>query len=154
MARVRGWILRRLLKSALVFEREASGLYATLHGKLGDNAAAGIYHLIEEERLHQKLLEDIALGRVPDDALEEILAAHRFHALEEIEPVDRATREAYGPTLEQALHDEEATVAFYANLALVSKIPVVKHAFRVLADMEREHVAILKRLLEAPSAPE
>ena len=152
MRGIRGWILRRVLRSALVFEREATGLYASLHDKLDGPSAAGVRHLLEEERIHQKLLEDIVSGRIRDQALEEILASHRFHAFEEIQPLDQKERAAYGATLEQALRDEEATVSFYDNLERIGKIPAVKRAFKVLADMEREHAAILRQLLGLAAA--
>jgi rubrerythrin len=147
MLPLRKWILRRVLKSALVFERESRGLYETIGPELGDSARGGLEHLAEEERMHHRLLEDIVAGRLDDAELERTLAGHRYHALAETRPLEGATLAAFGPRLEAALREEEAAVAFYDNLARIGKIPAVKLAFRVLADMEREHAEILRALL-------
>jgi rubrerythrin len=147
MMPIRKWILRRVLKSALTFEREARGLYETLSRELGGTARGGLEHLIEEERLHHRLLEDIVAGRLDDAELERTLSGHRYHALAETPPLDEVARAAFGARLEAALRDEQAAVAFYDNLARIGKIPAVKLAFRVLAEMEREHVDILRALL-------
>jgi rubrerythrin len=153
MTRLGKAILRRVLKSALVFEREAQGLYETLQGELGEEARGGLAHLTEEERMHRRLLEDIVAGRLDGGELGRALEGHRYHALEQTAPLDRATLEAHGERLEGALRDEEATVGFYANLERISVIPAVKLAFRLLAEMEREHVEILSRLLGRERPP-
>ena len=147
MRAFRKWILRRVLKSALVFEREARGQYLALSGELGSSAQGGLAHLIQEEETHRRLLEDIVAGRLEDRALEQMLSSHRYHALEETVPLAEAERAAFGGKLEGALREEEATVSFYENLERMSSISSVRLAFRLLADMEREHVAILRRLL-------
>lgn len=146
-------VLRRILRSALVFEREAAGLYEVLLEEIGEAARGGLGHLIEEERMHRRMLEDIAAGRLDGKRLGKLLEGHRYHAISRIAPLDRATIDAFGDRLEDALRDEEATIGFYANLERTSVIPSVKLAFRVLADMEREHVEILGRLLGRGGPP-
>jgi rubrerythrin len=146
-ARARTWILRRILRSALIFERTSRGLYETLRDRLGEGAQGGLRHLIEEERAHHALLEQIVEGRLEEEALEGMLAGHRYHALEETSPLSPADLATHGERLDEALRDEEATVAFYRSLERISSIAGVKRAFHVLKEMEREHVEILRRLL-------
>ena len=67
----------------------------------------------------------------------------------DLAPLEGEARRAWGPELENALADEEQTLLFYGNLGRMSRIPVVRRAFAVLASMEREHVQILRLLLAA-----
>ena len=140
-------LLRRVVKSALVFEHQTQGLYETLKDELGEAAHGLLDHLIQEERLHHLVLEDMVAGRLDDRALEQMLGSHHYHAVEATVPLDDATRASHGERLERALREEEGAVSYYANLERISSIRAVKLAFRVLADMEREHVEILRMLL-------
>ena len=66
----------------------------------------------------------------------------------------RARSRARGAGSSRALAEEEKTWVFYSNLRRMSKIPVVKRAFEVLAHMEKEHIDILRALLgAAPGGP-
>ena len=150
-------MLRGLLRSALALERQAHSFYLGLKEDLGETPSwEGLRHLIEEEEMHQRILEDVAAGRVSEGEMDGLLSGHRFHDVEGIAPLDGELRAAWGERLSRALADEEATAAFYVNLERMSKIPAAKRAYHVLAEMEREHAAILRRLLglPRPEAPE
>jgi rubrerythrin len=142
------WILSRVIKSALVFEAEAIELYRGLQEKLDESPLRhGLEHLLDEEKLHWKLLRDTADGKLDPDELERALHEHLYARLPEIAPLSGKALSIWGDELRAALHREKETFIFYSNLRRISKIPAVKKAFEVLSDMEKEHVEILARLL-------
>jgi len=108
---------------------------------------AGLNHLLEEEETHWRILTDAAGGRLAMEELERLLEEHRFAGMQNIRKLDAAAQDLWAGELSVALAQEEKTTMFYGNLQRLSKIPVVKKAFQLLAGMEREHVDILKRLL-------
>ena len=147
------WIFSRVVRSALAFETEAIDIYHRLAEQLGgqkscrDDLQGALCHLLEEEQMHWKLLTDAADGKLTVEELERHLASHAFAGLEEMEPLGGEDLERWGPDLARALDQEEKTWVFYGNLRRMSKLPIVKKAFEVLAAMEKEHIDILRRLL-------
>jgi rubrerythrin len=145
---LRDWILRRVLKSALVFEAEALATYRRLRDRLADDPMwHSLGHLLEEEEHHWRILTEAAAGRLDAEQIEWMVEAHRFSDMAAIEPLEGEARRAWAPEFERALAEEEQTALFYGNLRRISRIPAVRRAFEVLAAMEREHVEILRRLL-------
>ncbi|HEY9593403.1 MAG TPA: hypothetical protein VHE79_02940 [Spirochaetia bacterium] len=116
-----------------------------------------ICHLLEEEEAHKRILSDVASGKIDIDDLERQLAEHLYAGFGSLRPLSGELMERWAPELEAALDREEKTWIFYGNLRRMSKIPVVRRAFEVLASMEKEHVDILRRLLgrdeAAPGTP-
>jgi rubrerythrin len=142
------WILRRVVKSALVFEASSLETYRRMHERLADNPVwESLSHLLEEEEHHWRILTDAAEGRLDAAAIEQVVEGHLFSGLAAIRPLEGEALREWGPELERALAEEEQTFLFYGNLRRMSRIPVVRRAFEVLAAMEREHVDILRRLL-------
>jgi rubrerythrin len=147
------WIFSRVVRSALAFETEAIDIYHRLADQLGaqkscrDDFRGALCHLLEEEQIHWKLLTDAAEGKLTIEELEHHLARHAYSGLEGMEPLGEEDMQRWGPDLSRALDQEEKTWVFYGNLRRMSKLPVVKKAFEVLAAMEKEHIDILRRLL-------
>lgn len=160
------WLLRRVIKSALAFETESRETYRRLRDRLSTPASEGargalnseaLGHLLEEEEKHWRILEDAAAGRLDPDDLERVVQEHLYAGLDAIKPLAPEAISQWGPELENALLQEEKTFAFYDNLRRMSRIPAVRRSFEILAEMEREHAEILRRILgkrreEAPSA--
>ncbi len=145
---LRKWLLSRVIKSALVFEREAIDRYKGFLERIRHTAARrGLDHLLAEEEMHWRILNDAAEGRLDPEHLEAAMRDHLYASLETVQPLDRETLDAWGAELAEALAEEKDTLVFYGNLRRMSKIPAVKRAFEILADMEKEHVQILSRLL-------
>ena len=148
MGVIADWILRRVVRSALTFEAESLETYRRLRERLvGRPLADSLGHLLEEEEHHWRILTDAAGGRLDDGQMERVVRAHLFSGLEGIRPLEGAELLEWGPDLKRALLQEEQTFVFYSNLRRMSRIPGVRKAFESLADMEREHVEILRRLL-------
>jgi rubrerythrin len=148
MGRLANWILRRVVKSALVFEASSLETYRRMHEHLaGDPLWENLGHLLEEEEHHWRILTDAADGRLDAEAIEQVVEGHLFSGLALIRPLEGEALRVWAPELERALAEEEQTFLFYGNLRRMSRIPVVRRAFEVLAAMEREHVDILRRLL-------
>lgn len=147
------WIFSRVVRSARAFETESIDMYHRLADQLGgemscrDDFRGALCHLLEEEQMHWKLLTDAAEGKLSLEQLEHHLAKHVYTGLEEMEPLGGQDLERWGPDLGRALDQEEKTWVFYGNLRRMSKLPVVKKTFEVLAAMEKEHIDILRRLL-------
>ena len=141
-------LLSRVVKSALVFEKEAIERYRSLKEKISDaEARQGIEHLLEEEEIHWRILSEAAAGKLDPELVEKHMREHLFENLASIAPLSAEMRQAWGTEIGKALAAEKETFIFYSNLRRMSKIPVVKKAFELLADMEKEHVEILSRLL-------
>jgi rubrerythrin len=142
------WILARIVKSALVFERNAIDLYQRLREKdLTGALGGGLSHLLEEEEMHWRILTETAEGRLGIEDLERVFREHLYAHLHEIRPLGTEALAELGGELERALKEERDTFVFYSNLRRASRIPVVRKAFELLADMEREHVDIITKLL-------
>jgi len=147
------WVLRRVLKSALVFEGEAIRTYQELQGRISgerrcsEEPGDSLCHLLAEEKLHRKILLDVAAGKLSLDGLEDLLKAHPYSGFAEIGPLDGETLSRWKEELSAALQHEEKTWVFYGNLRRMSRIPAVRKAFEVLASMEKEHVDVLRKLL-------
>ena len=47
---------------------------------------------------------------------------------------------------------EEESFIFYSNLSKMSRIPAVRQAFRFMAEQERQHLRVLRRLRGADEA--
>jgi rubrerythrin len=148
------WILRRVVKSALVFEAGSLENYRRLRDLLVDHPLwESLGHLLEEEEHHWRILTDAAEGKLDAAEIERVVRGHLFSGMAAIRPLEGEALGEWGPELERALAEEERTLLFYGNLRRMSRIPVVRRAFEVLAAMEREHVQILRRLLGRPAAP-
>jgi len=147
------WIFSRVVKSALVFETEAIETYRRLQEGLeggrscGGHLADSLCHLLEEERQHWEILSRASVGKLGVEELERVLDGHMYRAIGGIRPLEGEDRERWGGELAEALAQEEKTYIFYSNLRRMSKIPVVKRAFEVLAHMEKEHIDILRAFL-------
>jgi rubrerythrin len=147
------WIFSRVVRSALAFETESIDIYHRLADQLGgqrscrDDFRGALCHLLEEEQMHWKLLTDAAEGKLTLEELEGHLSQHVYPGLEEMESLGGGDLERWGQDLARALDQEEKTWVFYGNLRRMSKLPVVKKTFEVLAAMEKEHIDILRRLL-------
>jgi len=145
------WILRRVVKSALVFEAGSLERYRRLGERLVDSPLwESLGHLLEEEEHHWRILTDAAAGKIDAAQVERLVKGHLFSGMATIRPLDGEALREWGRELERALAEEERTFLFYGNLRRMSRIPVVRRAFEVLASMEREHVQILRRLLGRP----
>jgi rubrerythrin len=145
------WILRRVVKSALVFEASSIETYRRLRERVVDAPLGdSLGHLLAEEEHHWRILSDAAEGRLDAAGVEQVVRDHLFGGMDGLTPLEGGSRRTWGPELERALAEEEQTLLFYGNLGRMSRIPVVRRAFEVLAAMEREHVEILRRLLGSP----
>jgi len=153
------WIFSRIVKSALVFETEAIETYRRLQESLEGGRACGgpladsLCHLLEEERQHWEILSRASIGKLGVEELERVLDGHMDAAIDGIRPLAGEDLERWGGELSRALAGEEKTWVFYTNLRRMSKIPVVRRAFKVLAHMEKEHIDILRALLGRGGAP-
>ena len=142
------WLLSGVVRSALAFESEAIQIYRGLCEKLsGGPLHHSLGHLLQEEELHWRILSDAAAGKLTITQLEQALAAHLYTEFEAIEPLEGKQLVDLGEAIARAREEEEKTYIFYSNLSRISKIPVVKKTFEVLAHMEKEHIDILRRLL-------
>ena len=147
------WILRRVVKSALVFEAGSLERYRRLRERLVDSPLwESLGHLLEEEEHHWRILTDAAAGKLDAAQVDRLVKGHLFSGMAAIRPLEGEALREWGSELERALAEEERTFLFYGNLRRMSRIPVVRRAFEVLASMEREHVQILRRLLGRPPA--
>jgi rubrerythrin len=147
------WILRRVVKSALVFEAGSLENYRRLRERLVDSPLwESLGHLLEEEEHHWRILSDAAEGKFDATEVERLVKGHLFSGMASIQPLEGDALREWGAELERALAEEERTLLFYGNLRRMSRIPVVRRAFEVLASMEREHADILRRLLGRPPA--
>jgi len=147
------WILRRVVKSALVFEAGSLERYRRLRERLVDSPLwESLGHLLEEEEHHWRILTDAAAGKLDAAQVDRLVKGHLFSGMAAIRPLAGDALDEWGSELERALAEEERTFLFYGNLRRMSRIPVVRRAFEVLASMEREHVQILRRLLDRPPA--
>ncbi len=152
MGLLANWILRRVVKSALVFEASSIETYRRLRDRLVDDPLwDSMGHLLAEEEHHWRILSEAAGGRLDAAEIERIVQDHLFGGMAGLLPLEAEARRTWGPELSRALAEEEQTLLFYGNLGRMSRIPVVRRAFAVLAAMEREHVEILRRLLAAPT---
>jgi rubrerythrin len=149
------WILRRVVKSALAFETSSLETYRQLREHLVDSPLwESLSHLLEEEEHHWRILTDAAAGRLDAAQIERVVQGHLFSGMAAIRPLESEALGEWGPVLERARVEEERTLLFYGNLRRMSRIPIVRRAFEVLAAMEREHVEILHRLLgRQPGSP-
>jgi rubrerythrin len=140
------WILRRVVKSALVFEASSIETYRRLRDRLVDDPLwDSLGHLLAEEEHHWRILSDAAAGRLDAATVEQAVEGHLFPGMADLRPLEGDARRTWGSELAGVLADEEQTLVFYGNLGRMSRIPMV------LASMEQEHVQILRRLLAAPT---
>ncbi len=150
------WILSSVIRSGLVFESEAIDSYRALRQRLRENRACdesfenSLCHLLEEEETHRRVLTDVAAGRITLEELERLLAGHVYEGMDRIVPLSGEDLARWEPALSTAVEQEEKTWVFYGNLQRMSKIPIARKAFSVLARMEQEHVRILRRILGRP----
>jgi rubrerythrin len=145
------------VRSALALEAEAIDTYRGLRAELLSKGAchesfeSSICHLLEEEETHRRVLSDAAAGKLTLEDLERMLQGHVYAGFDAIRPLEGEERARWAPALAAALAHEEKTWVFYGNLRRMSKLPVARRSFEVLAGMEREHVDILRRLLGQPT---
>ncbi len=141
------WILSRIVRSAMVFEKGSIELYRRLQESAEGDLRRDIGHLLDEEEMHWRILTQAAEGKLDITELEKALHQHLYARLAEISPLSPESMTRWEGELSRALEEEKETFIFYSNLRRISKIPAVKRAFEILADMEREHADILSRLL-------
>ena len=152
------WIVSSVIRSALAFEAEAIDAYRDIRERLlasrscSEELESSICHLLEEEEEHRRVLTEVAAGRMGLEELERLLAGHVYARFDAIRAIEGDERTAWEPALRTALAQEEKTWIFYGNLQRMSKVPVVKRAFEVLAGMEKEHAQILRRILGIPES--
>ena len=150
------WIVSSVVRSALALETEAIDAYRAIRERLrasrscDESLESSICHLLEEEEEHRRVLGEVSAGRMSVEELERLVAGHVYPGFASIRPLPAEDRPTWEPTLRAALAQEEKTWIFYTNLRRMSRIPIVKRAFEVLAAMEYEHVAILRRILDLP----
>jgi rubrerythrin len=145
---LRYWLIRKILKSAAVFEEDLSKAYAALLEELeSDPAGPELQRLLEEEALHLDMIRCLARGPVSYEDLERLMANMHFHDPQAVEPLPPDIRAAFTPQLESLESLEKESYIFYSNLARSSKIPAVKKSFAFLAQQEKQHLLIVQRLL-------
>jgi rubrerythrin len=139
--------LRLVLKNALALEEEIYGHFLDLPEELaGLELPPSLQAVVEEEREHRKLLEDLIAGRLSEQELERALKERRVHREEELRPLEAR----YEPIREKLSHiaaHERAIYQFFRSLQNKSTLPFAKRAFRLLAEQEEVHVRLLERLL-------
>jgi rubrerythrin len=151
---LRYWLIRRILKSAAVFEEELSSAYAALLKELESSPVGEQLHrLMEEEALHLKVIRRLVRGPVSAVGLDKLMAGTHFHTPEDVPALNPALRAAFAAQLKQLEDLEKDSYIFYSNLARSSKIPAVKKSFAFLADQERQHLLIVQRLMGTPDNP-
>ena len=151
---LRYWLIRRVLKSAAVFEESLSSAYATLLEDLESSPAGEQLHrLMEEEALHLKVIRRLVRGPVSTGELDKLMADTHFHTPEEVSALNPALRETFAAQLKQLEDLEKESYVFYSNLARISKIPAVKKSFAFLAEQEKQHLLIVQRLMGTPDNP-
>jgi len=154
MGPITKWVVRRVVAGALALEAESLQMYRRLRERAGSRIIEPqLAHLLEEEKRHWQILEDAAAGRLDAGGLEPLVHEHLYRGIEEIGPLAGPALAEWRADLEAALAQEERTFVFYGNLRRISTIPSVRRAFEVIADMEREHIDILRRLLGSAAPP-
>ncbi len=150
---LRRWLIRRVLAAAFTFESDLSRAYELALRKLeGSSLKERLAALLEEEHSHRELLERVRDGRISDQELEGLLAGAPIHRVEDIEPLSPGQLEVHGRRLATIEKVEEESYIFYSNLATMSKLSAVRQAFRFMAEQERQHLRILRRLRGAGGA--
>jgi rubrerythrin len=139
--------LRLILKNALALEEEIYGHFLDLPEELaGLELPPSLAAIVEEDREHRRLLEELIAGRLSEEELERALAERRVHQVNEIRPLEAR----YEPIREKLGHiaeHERAIYQFFRSLHEKSKLPFAKRAFRLLTEQEEMHVRLLERLL-------
>jgi rubrerythrin len=144
---IRGWLTRRVLSSAFTFEADMFRAYQGVLRKLeGSSLGWKLKELQGEEKMHWDLLNRIAGGQISEQELEQIMEQARFHRIEEIAPLPPQELAVHGGKLAVIEKVEEESFIFNSKLQRMSKIPAVKRAFQFMAEQEREHLRILRRL--------
>lgn len=157
-------IIRRILKSALVFEPDSYKLYISIRNAVkksldGSQNTMGVKEtppiiaalnsLINQEKMHEELIRKIVDGEMKcsrlKTALQEMLGI-RLNNIEDIRPLEREINDSISLKINEAVKQEENSLKFYMRLYRMSKIGSVKEAFRSLADQEALHLLILKKL--------
>ncbi len=150
---LRAWLIRRVLADAFTFEADMSRAYENaLRGLEGSSLGEQLAGLLREEREHRSLLERIASGRIPGGELERILEDTHIHRAEAVEPLPPDELAIHGRRLAVIEKVEEESFVFYSNLSRLSRIPAVRRALRFMAEQERQHLRILRRLRGATDA--
>jgi rubrerythrin len=152
------WVLARVIRASFAFETEAIELYRHLRERVGGaRACDGALHdalcrLLDEEERHWKILAEASKGTLSLEELEKHLGGRASSELATLPALSGEDLRTWGGELTRALEQEEKTWIFYGNLRRMSKVPVVRKAFEVLAEMEKGHVAVLRRLLGRDSS--
>lgn len=150
---LRAWLIRRVLAGAFTFESDMSRAYENALRSLSDSSLRDrLAALLEEERAHRALLERIASRRITGEELEGLLRGAELHRPETVEPLSPRELEEHGRMLAVIEKVEEESFIFYSNLSKMSRIPAVRQAFRFMAEQERQHLRVLRRLRGADDA--
>lgn len=147
-----------LYAHAIAIEREAAERYAEFAQRMADEGreelAAVFAKLARTEAEHLEVLERRADGvELPP------LRTHEYKWLDagipEV-PARELVLRLMTPrqALAVALHAEQRAHAFFEHVCLTASDPALRALAREMAAEEREHVAMLARLIEATPAPE
>lgn len=135
-----GALTRLVLTTAAEFERASMADYHAMAEAADDPALKALLDSLASE-------EDTHLGAL-HDAMENhgetTLRLPTASPVEAMAPALKRINHATAEVLEQAVRHEEATAAFYAELAKDAPLPTLKQAFGRLAEEERGHAMRLK----------
>jgi rubrerythrin len=137
-----------MLRSALDLESRIYSLFSDLvdESKKTDLPEA-LRVIMDQEKQHQKILEDIVAGRLSSRMLSEVMRSQPFHNLYEVKALDEEDRGDLIQMLRTIEEHEKRILEFYGNLQRKSKIPFIKSVFGFLVDQEKTHLIILRKLL-------
>jgi rubrerythrin len=139
--------LRLILRNALALEQEIYGHFLDLPEELaGLELPPSLQAIVQEEREHRRLLEELIAGRLSEEELEQALTERRVHHVQEVPPLELR----YEPIRQKLVHiaeHERDIYRFFRSLYEKSKLPFAKRAFRLLTEQEEVHVRLLEQLL-------
>ncbi|MBD3239898.1 MAG: hypothetical protein GF331_04880 [Chitinivibrionales bacterium] len=136
-----GALTRLVLTTAAEFERASMADYRAMAAAVDDPALRALLDtLASEEDTHLR-----AVHNAMKDHGDTTLQLPSIGSVEAMNPTLKRINRATAEVLEQAIGHEEATAAFYAELAKDAPLPALKQAFGRLAEEERSHAMRLRR---------
>ncbi len=135
-----GTLTRLVLTGAAEFERASAADYHAMAEAADQPALKALLDtLASEENAHLRAVR----GAITDHG-ETPLHVRPTRSVEAMNPTLKRINHATDEVLAQAVRHEEATAAFYAELAGDMPLPALKHALGRLADEERSHAMRLR----------